>query len=100
MVRPCPPTMAPPSAFGSGGTSAGKIPNFFLESSSQTARTITGKAAAPGTEAFEADFLSPMSGYSGDAIWATVGAVCDRAFSLPAQEETCGHRPHLQFQAC
>src|SRR5207249_5674758 len=53
MVRPCPPTLALPSAFVSGVKWAGKIPNISLESSSQTAGTITEKAAAPGTEAYE-----------------------------------------------
>src|SRR5882672_1125047 len=52
MARPCPPTLALPSAFVSGVKWAGKIPNISLESSSQTAGTITEKAAAPGTEAF------------------------------------------------
>src|SRR5205809_1060883 len=55
MVRPYPPTMGPPSAFPSGATSATKTPNIFPESSSQTAGTITVKAAALGTEAFEAE---------------------------------------------
>src|SRR5262245_38153783 len=54
MVRPYPPTLALPSASVSGVKWAGKIPNISLESSSQTAGTITEKAAAPGTEAFEA----------------------------------------------
>src|SRR5436190_23394086 len=53
MVRPCPPTLALLSAFVSGVKWAGKIPNISLESSSQTAGTITEKAAAPGTEAYE-----------------------------------------------
>src|SRR6267143_1743057 len=53
MARPCPPTLALPSAFVSGVKWAGKIPNISLESSSQTAGTITEKAAAPGTEAYE-----------------------------------------------
>src|SRR5437867_12273747 len=53
MARPCPPTLALPSAFVSDAKWAGKIPNISLESSSQTAGTITEKAAAPGTEAYE-----------------------------------------------
>src|SRR5213594_505632 len=53
MVRPCPPTLALPSAFVSDVKWAGKIPNISLESSSQTAGTITEKAAAPGMEAYE-----------------------------------------------
>src|SRR2546425_367419 len=60
MVRSCPPTTAPRSAFASDATSAGKTPNIFLESSSQIAETITVKAAAPGTEAFEAS-IQPVS---------------------------------------
>src|SRR5216117_2973091 len=53
MVRLCPPTLALPSALVSGVKWAGKIPNISLESSSQTAGTITEKAAAPGMEAYE-----------------------------------------------
>src|SRR5437870_1637338 len=55
MVRPCPPTLALPSAFVSGVKWAGKIPNISLESSSQTAGITTEKAAAPGTEAYETE---------------------------------------------
>src|SRR5947208_14663192 len=42
------------SAFASLATSAGKILSIFLESSSQTAGTLIVRAAALGTEAFEA----------------------------------------------
>src|SRR5436309_13119618 len=57
MVRLCPPTLALPSAFVSGVKWAGKIPNISLESSSQTAGTLTETAAAPGMEACETDTL-------------------------------------------
>jgi hypothetical protein len=52
----------PPCAFASVATSAGKTPNIFLESSSQTAGTFTEKAAALGTEAFEGALYVPGSG--------------------------------------
>src|SRR5262245_13747378 len=70
MVTLCPPTMALPSAFASGDTSAGKTPNIFLESSSQTAGTFTEKAAALGMEAFEHDRngARPMSLTAGDKL--------------------------------
>src|SRR5436853_6093066 len=61
MVRPCPPTLALPSAFVSGVKWAGKIPNISLESSSQTAGTITEQAAAPGTEAYETHHTCVLS---------------------------------------
>src|SRR3989442_15804131 len=61
MVRPCPPTLALPSVFVSGVKWAGKIPNISLESSSQTAGTITEKAAAPGTEAYETHHTCVLS---------------------------------------
>src|SRR5436309_2322471 len=61
MVRLCPPTLALPSAFVSGVKWAGKIPNISLESSSQTAGTITEKAAAPGTEAYETHHTCVLS---------------------------------------
>jgi hypothetical protein len=49
-------TLAPPFAFGSGGSSATKTPNIFLESSSQTTWTFTAKVVALGTAAFDALF--------------------------------------------
>src|SRR2546428_1720204 len=55
MVRTYPPTTGPPSAFACRATWATKTPNIFPESSSQTAGTITVKAAVLGTEAFEAE---------------------------------------------
>jgi hypothetical protein len=51
--------MAPLCVFASVATSAGKTPNIFLESSSQTAGTFTEKAAALGMEAFEGSLRSP-----------------------------------------
>ena len=59
MVRPCPLTVALPSAFAWGVKWAGKTRNIFLESSSQTAGTFTGKKAAPGTAEFEGDLYVP-----------------------------------------
>src|SRR5215470_431198 len=53
MVRPCPPTMALPSAFGSRVTLVGKTPNIFRESLSQTVGITTEKRKVLGTEAFE-----------------------------------------------
>src|SRR2546427_8598752 len=55
MVRTYPPTTGPPSAFACRATWATKTPNIFPESSSQTAGTITVKAAVLGMEAFEAE---------------------------------------------
>src|SRR5262249_23153098 len=53
MVRPCPPTMALPSAFALRVTLVGKAPNIFRESLSQTVGITTEKRGVLGTEAFE-----------------------------------------------
>src|SRR5262249_20191313 len=64
MVRPCPPTMALPSAFASRVTLVGKTPNIFRESLSQTVGITTEKRRVLGTEAFEGYpkvFISPSA---------------------------------------
>src|SRR5215510_14277564 len=74
MVRPCPLTLALPSAFAWGVKWAGKTRNIFLELSSQTAGTFTEKKAAPGTAAFEGDLYVP-----GAVVYPAFGRDASRA---------------------
>src|SRR5437868_11867204 len=92
MVRPCPPTLALPSAFVSGVRWAGKIPNISLESSSQIAGTITEKAAAPGTEAYEAHHIylgCALSGLHSQPLMSIYGCALSGLHSQPLMLACC-----------
>src|SRR5262249_57163150 len=86
MVRPCPPTMALPSAFASRVTLVGKTPNIFRESLSQTVGITTEKRRVLGTEAFE--------GYPKVVI--SLSAPRGFKTSIPVKSVTRRSGPHLR----
>src|SRR3989442_15056979 len=95
MVRPCPPTLALPSAFVSGVKWAGKIPNISLESSSQTAGTITEKAAAPGTEASETHHTCVLSLAAAPFVGASFSTEQFPQLSLVTRDGDAGNQGPL-----